>query len=39
MKHRNPMIAAMVSVLFAVPAHAETLKTNNPELGQARLLC
>ena len=39
MKHRNRMIAAMVSTLFAIPAHAETLKTNNPEIVVKRVYC
>jgi hypothetical protein len=39
MKHRNPMIAVMVSLLFAVPTHAETLKTNNPDIVVKRIYC
>ena len=39
MKHRNPMIAVMVGMLFAVPTRAETLKTNNPELVVKRVYC
>ncbi len=39
MKHRNPMIAVIVSMLFAMPAHAKTLQTNNPELVVKRVYC
>ena len=39
MKHRNPMIAVIVSLLFPGLVHAETLKTNNPELVVKRVYC
>ncbi len=39
MKHRNPMIAVIVSMLFSALACAKTLQTNNPELVVKRVYC
>ena len=39
MKHWNSMIAVIVSMFCTVLTHAETLKTNNPELVVKRVYC
>lgn len=41
MKHRNPIIAVIVSISMLLPvlSHAETLKTNNPDIVVKRVYC
>jgi hypothetical protein len=39
MKYRNPVIAAIVSMLLPAWVSAETLQTNNPELVVKRVYC